>query len=326
MRIRFRSIRAFVPAALLLSAAAMTVAPAFSQQGAPASPAAQTPPQPTPATTTPPPQSALKTPADLAASVAASASKEPDYPDPRSITVGIYGLWSPDSPGPDIRGGQIAAYDLTYETLNGIGRPYKIIPQFEFGVPVTRTGMVYAEIQRYHGSADQTLGRADFIDSFSYNTGDSISSTYHIITGRIYLDDLMYPHKFPVARLRFHSIWGMRYVSVTQTVDSATEDAVAGLGGSSFALGTSYIFFPEFGAAMEYAIAPHVLFRVDGAGFGVPHHADLNETSGTLSFRKKNLEVLMGVKTLHFKTSPYQEEYEIGTFITPFFGLRWHFQ
>jgi len=76
---------------------------------------------------------------------------------------------------------------------------------------------------------------------------------------------------------------------------------------------------------MEYAIAPHVLFRVDGAGFGVPHHADLNETSGTLSFAKEPGSP-DGVKTLHFKTSPYQEEYEIGTFITPFFGLRWHFQ
>ena len=29
----------------------------------------------------------------------------------------------------------------------------------------------------------------------------------------------------------------------------------------------------------------------------------------------------MGVKTLHFKTSPQKEEYEIGTFITPFVSV-----
>jgi hypothetical protein len=76
---------------------------------------------------------------------------------------------------------------------------------------------------------------------------------------------------------------------------------------------------------MEYAIAPHVLFRVDGAGFGFPHHSDLGETSATLSVRKNNLEFLMGAKMLHFKTTPQKEEYEEATFLTPFIGLRWHF-
>jgi hypothetical protein len=63
---------------------------------------------------------------------------------------------------------------------------------------------------------------------------------------------------------------------------------------------------------------------VEGAGFGFPHHSDLADTAATLSFRQKNLEFLAGVKMLHFKTTPQKEEYEVGTFITPFVGLRWH--
>jgi hypothetical protein len=288
----------------------MTAVPLFSQPQAPAaSSASQTPGQ-----------TANQTLPTLPA-----ASTEPDYPDPRTFVIGIYGLWSPKSSGPDIRGGQAAAQLNTYESLYGIGQPYRITPHFEVGVPVTRTGMLYFDFERFHGSATQTLNRDSFIDTFSFNNGDSISSTYHIITGRIYLDDLMYPHKFPVARLRFHSIWGLRYLSLTQTVDSSTQDATAGLPGTSFQLGTNYIFFPEFGAAMEYAIKPHVLFRVDGAGFGFPHHSEIAETSAELSFRRKNLEILMGAKTLHFKTAPHKDEYEQGTFITPFVGIRWHF-
>jgi hypothetical protein len=76
---------------------------------------------------------------------------------------------------------------------------------------------------------------------------------------------------------------------------------------------------------MEYAVTPHVLFRVDGAGFGFPHHSDIGESSATLSVRKNNLEFLMGAKLLHFKSSPQKEEYEDATFFTPFVGLRWHF-
>lgn len=316
LRIRSLSIRAFSTTACLLSALTLTVSPSFSQQ-APAS----NPPS------TPTAQQPIQAPAPAPApsqSAPAPTTKEPDYPDPRGITIGIFGLYSPVSSGPDIKGGAVAANDLAYENLYAIGTPYRIIPQFEFSVPVTRTGTLYVEFQRYHGWADQTLGAPTFIDSYSFLTGDSIHSTYHIITTRMYLDDLLFPHKFPVSRLRFKAIYGLRYISVTQTVDSATEDAVAGLPGSSFELGTNFILFPEFGAAMEYAIAPHVLFRVDGAGFGFPHHSDLNETSATLSVRKNNLEFLMGVKTLHFKTTPQKEEYEVGTFITPFVGLRWH--
>jgi hypothetical protein len=319
LSIRFLSIRALIPTAMLLSVMTLAVGPSFSQQ-------AQAPvPAPNPAPQTTPGQNPGQAPAPPTAA-APPASKVPDYPDPRgTFTIGIYGLYTFSGSGPDIIGGKTASSTGTYESLYGIGRPYRIIPEFEAGIPITRTGMLYVEFDRYHGWANQTLTRPTYVDTFSFNTGDVVSSTYHIITGRIYLDDLMFPHKFPVARLRFKSIWGVRYISVTDTVDSPTEDAAAGLGGSSFQLGTNNIFLPEFGAAMEYAVAPHVLFRVDGAGFGIPHRSDIGEASATLSVRKNNLEFLMGAKMLHFKTSPQKAEYEEGTFVTPFVGLRWHF-
>jgi hypothetical protein len=320
LSIRFLSIRALVPTAMLLSAMTLAVSPSFSQQ-APSGP--QAPEQaPTPDTT--PGQNPGSAPAPSTA--AAPPAKVPDYPDPRgTFTLGIFGLYSPVSAGPSIKGGQTASYSNTYEDLFALGTPYRIVPDFEASLPVTRTGTLYVELQRYHGWNNQTLTRASFIDTFQFNPADVVSDSYHLITARIYLDDLMFPHKFPVARLRFKSIWGLRYISWTDSVGSPTEDAVAGVEGSSFQLGTNYILLPEFGAAMEYAVAPHVLFRVDGAGFGIPHRADLSEGSATLSARKNNLEFLIGVKALHFKTSPYKEEYQSGTFITPFVGLRWHF-
>ena len=320
MSIRFLSIRALVPTAMLLSVMTLAVSPSFSQQAPVSGP--QGTQAPAPETT--PGQNPGNAPAPTTS--AAPPAKVPDYPDPRgTFTIGIFGLYSPVSSGPDIKGGQTASYDNAYENLPALGTPYRIIPQFEFSIPVTRTGTLYVEFQRYHGWADRTLGAPTFVDTFSFNTGDSVHSTYHIISTRIYLDDLLFPHKFPVSRLRFKSIWGLRYISLTDTVDSPTEDAVAGVPGSSFEIGTNFILFPEFGAAMEYAIAPHVLFRVDGAGFGIPHHSDIGEGSATLSARKNNLEFLTGVKALHFKTSPYKEEYEDATFFTPFVGLRWHF-
>jgi hypothetical protein len=300
---------------------ALTVSPSFSQQPPQAAPPAASQSVPAPDTT--PGQNPGGAPAP--ATAAAPPSKVPDYPDPRTVVFGIYGLYSFTGNGPNIVGGQPAALLNAYETLNGIGRPYRIIPSFVVGMPVTRTGMLYAEFERYHGEANQTLTRDTFVDAFAFTSGQSISSTYHIVTARIYLDDLMFPHKFPVTKLRFKSIWGLRYITLTDTVDSPDADTVAGLPGSSFQLGTNYILLPEIGAAMEYAVAPHVLFRVDGAGFGIPHHSDLGEASAMLSLRKNNLEIQVGAKMLHFKTAPHKEEYEEATFVTPFVGLLWHF-
>ncbi len=242
------------------------------------------------------------------------------------MTFGAYVLSNVSYAGPSIRGGNAAATSNYYEDLFNIGQPYKAIVQYEFSIPITRTGTLYAEFQRYHGWADQTLGAPTYVDTYNFLAGDTIHTTYHIITGRIYLDDLLFPEKFPVPRLRLKSIYGIRYISVTQSVDSASEDATAGLPGSSYNIGTNFIMFPEFGLATEYAVSPHVLFRVEGAGFGFPHHADLYDAAATLSVRKKNLEFLAGVKDLHFKTTPQKEEYETGSFITPFIGIRWHWQ
>ena len=301
MRIRFLSIRAFAPAVCLVSLLAITAARSFAQQ---TPPAAQTP---APATTSAP----------------ASTTKVPDYPDPRSFFIGIYGLYGVNYSGPDIRGGKAAG--TTFESLYGIGQPYRYTLEGEAGIPVTRTGMLYADFERYHGDGSQVLTKGTFLNSVNFAAGDQIQSKYHMLTGRLYLDDLLYPHKFPVARLRFRSIWGIRYINATTSQISPTEDDVSGTPGASFGLGTYNIFYPEFGLGMEYAIAPHVLFKTDAEGFAFPHKAVMYEGNATLSVRRKNLEFMVGVKTLHFKTNPQKENYVIGDFVTPFVGLRWHF-
>lgn len=306
MSIRFFSIRAFVPAACLLTAMAVTVAPSFSQE------------QPAPAAQTPAPDAQTR-PAPP------SASKEPDYPDRRSFFIGLTGLSPLQNDSPDIRGGKTASSSGLFESLPDIGKPYRFVLQGEAGIPVSRTGMLYADFERYHGDGTQILAKDALINNINFTKGDVMTSRYSFLTGRIYLDDLLYPHKFPVSKFRLKSIWGLRFASIRYETQSSTEDDTLGTPGASYGVGTPYIFYPEFGLAMEYAVSKHALFRVDGEGFAFPHRSVLTEGGASLSFRRENLEILMGVKALHFKTSPQKEEYMIGTFITPFVGFRWYF-
>ncbi len=305
MRIRSFSIRAFVPAVCFAGCLALTVSTAFSQS---APPAAQTPTAASQRPTLPP-----------------QTNKDNDYPDKRTLEFGADLLVPASQSGPDIRGGVPAQQLNTNENLLGLGKLYKYLPRIEAGVPISRTGMLYVDFERYHGTGDQTLPADALINTFNYLKGDQMHSSYHVATGRIYLDDLLYPHKFPVSRLRFRSIWGVRYIGMTEDTISSTRDAVGGAYGYSFNGADHNIILPEFGLAMEYALAPHVLFRVDGAGFGIPHHSDFYETNAFLSVRHSNLEFVGGVRTLDFKTSPQKEEYFRGSFVSPFIGVRWHF-
>jgi hypothetical protein len=79
------------------------------------------------------------------------------------------------------------------------------------------------------------------------------------------------------------------------------------------AIGTKQIFLPTFGIAAEYAISPHVLFRVDASGFGIPHKADIWDAAATISYRRGAFEFLGGGKAFHFKTSPNSTEYLVDT-------------
>lgn len=272
-------------------------------------------------------QQAAQTPAPAAP----AAKAEPDYPDPRTVTVGIYYLIPRNvGDGVSIQGGKTAAVNGLYETLPTLGQ-FRQSPALEIGVPVTRTGMLYLDLGRINGEGNEVLTQATRLSGtgsasgFQFAVGDHIVSSYRLSTGRLYLDDLLFPHRFPVAKLRFKSIWAFRYMGVHTTVDSPTEDNAVNVANTSRLIQDSHIALPEFGLAMEYQVARHALFRIDGEGFAYPHKSVVAEGGATLAIRAGKVEVIGGVKYLHFKTNPQKEEYTSGTMVAPFAGLRWHF-
>jgi hypothetical protein len=248
----------------------------------------------------------------------------PDYPDPRTITVGVfYWLTIPGS-GPNLIGGQAAT---GFETLDHFGKEH-FAPGIEVVVPITRTGELHAEGFLAKGDGSQTAPAATTVYSTSYNKGDGLNTQYQITSGKLYLDDLLYPYKFPVSKFRLKSLWEVQYIGVKGTIDAPlkpTTDA-AGNAVTTTGTGSNNIIFPTFGLAAEYAISPHVLLRADASGFGLPHRAELYDAEGTVSYRRDKLEFRAGVKLLHFKTSPQKEEYVTDTLSGGFIGIRYHWQ
>ena len=260
-----------------------------------------------PAVQTPPPAAAPQNPANAV----------PDYPDPRTLTIGAFYWFTNSGTGPNLYTGKQA---LDYETLTDLGKP-RNSPGIQVSLPVTRTGTLHFEIFQAKGDGSQNAPAALDIFGTSISQGDTLATQYQVLTSKIYLDDLLFPHKFPVAKFRLKSLWEFQYVHAKATIDAPYVDAT---GTQETATGTKQIFYPAFGIAAEYAMTPHMLLRVDGAGFGLPHKADIWDANATISYREGSWEIFAGGKAFHFKTSPNSTEYLIQTLYGAVVGLRWH--
>jgi hypothetical protein len=304
-----------------LCAAALLV-PAFvfgqGATGTPAAPQAQPPAdsQAAPKVTSPSQQTQLP--------VAAPKSKEPDYPDPRTFFIGVFGWATLPSPQPNIIGGVAAT---GFSTLDNIGKQHPATYGVEASYPITRTGELHFEGFEAKGDGTQTAPNSTTIFATGYTAGSYLSTQYQITGAKLYLDDLLYPFKFPVSKLRFKSLWEVQYVALQATLDAplAANATSTGTLVSNAVSGTRSVIIPTFGAAVEYAISPHILLRGAATGFGIPHHAELWDAEGTFSYRySKTWEVRGGYKVMHVKTSPQRDEYITDTISGAFFGVRYH--
>jgi hypothetical protein len=243
---------------------------------------------------------------------------EPDYPDPRNFSIELYYWRTMPGTGPDIRGG---IQSTGYSSIFGTGKD-KGGPGIDISLPVTRTGVLHFDGFLTKGDGNQIAPVDTTLFGTSFTKGDYLSTQYQIESGRLYLDDLLYPHKFPVAKLRFKSIWAIRYLRVKSTIDAPLSTVTTGTTASS----NRQVILPEFGAAAEYALARHVLFRVEGSGFGIPHKSLVWDGGATLSYRHGQWSVEGGYKALGFKTSPNKDEYVRGMLAGGFVGIRYHWK
>jgi len=253
---------------------------------------------------------------------AVPVKKVPDYPDRRTITLGI-NYWATNiGDGPDMRGG---SKSTDYATIYGMGKP-KMSPGAEIIIPLARTNSLHVEYFRTQGTGNQTLTRDSDLFLNQFYKGDYLASKYRIQSGKMYLDDLLWPHKFPVSRFRVKSLIELQYFTIVSSILaplSTRKDA----GGNPVSIngqGTRTFFMPTFGLAAEYALAPHVLFRLEGSGFGLRHKAALWDGAANISWRRKSLELVAGGKLYHFKTTPANTEYLSSTLNGAFVGLRFH--
>ena len=242
----------------------------------------------------------------------------PDYPDPRTLSVGVFYWQTVPGEGPDIRGGKVAT---GYSSLFGLG---KAKPGFGVDIryPVTRTGELRFEGFLDKGTGNQKAPLDTTLFGTGFSKGDYLATQYQITSGKLYLDDLLYPYKYPVSKFRLKSLWAVRYLKVKSTIDAPLSKSTSLTSSSS----NRQVLLPELGIAAEYAIAPHLLLRVDGSGFTLPGKSLIWDCAGTVAYRRGRISVEGGFKALGYRSSPKKDEYVSGILQGGFVEVRYHWK
>jgi hypothetical protein len=268
--------------------------------------------------TTPAPQSSAQSAPQSAPQSTTKKPIEPDYPDPRSLSVELFYWQTVPGKGPDVLGGKLAT---GYSSLYELGKA-KPAPGIDVRLPITRTGELRFEGFLEKGTGNQIAPLDTTLYGTSYAKGDYLSTQYQITTGKIYLDDLLYPYKFPVSKFRLKSLWALRYLKANTTIDAPLSTSTTG----TTATASRQVFLPEFGIAAEYAIARHVLLRVDGSGFGLPGKSVIWDGNATISYRHGQFTIEGGYKALGFRTTPNKDEYVRDILQGGFVGIRYNWK
>jgi hypothetical protein len=214
------------------------------------------------------------------------------------------------------------------------GKP-KYAENVELGIAAGLHNSIRFSFNSMNASGDFTTPAALVAWSQAYAAGTYVSTNYKFVNAKLSYEYLTFPYPVGSKKFRLKTLWQVQYTSISSTFDAPQNyydsngnliiDPTTGNPISLVGSGTRAIISPTFGLGGHYYSSRHVRFEVNGSGFAVPHHWTIWDTDATVNFRfLGHVELRVGAKAYHFKTSPLAAFYLRGTMASAFVGVRWY--
>ncbi|MFB3829960.1 MAG: hypothetical protein ACE15B_24540 [Bryobacteraceae bacterium] len=159
-----------------------------------------------------------------------------------------------------------------------------------------------------------------------YRPGDYLAVGYKLENAKISLDYLSWP--FPVAdrKFRVKTLWEAQYVSVKSTFNAPLNplEDEEGTAQAWDTKGTNWFLYPSLGMGAQYVANRNFRWEAKGSGFVWPGRPALWDAETFVAIRGGRIELNVGAKAFHFRTSTKQELFWRGTLMGGFVGLRWY--
>jgi hypothetical protein len=245
--------------------------------------------------------------------------------------VGV-GAWLPTEQPTFNRGEASTFTGVSLTTMQG--KP-KYAENFEVGVAAGLHNSVRLSYTSFSAAGDFNAAGPLVLWNEAYAQGEYISTAYKFKNAKVSYEFLTWPYPVGSKKFRLKTLWQLQYTSVATTFDAPKNyydnlgniiiDPTTGNPISLVGTGTRSIISPTFGLGGHYYSSRHVRFEANASAFAIPHHWTIWDTDASVNFRfMGHLEVRLGAKAFHFKTSPLANYYVRGTMASAFFGVRWY--
>jgi hypothetical protein len=149
---------------------------------------------------------------------------------------------------------------------------------------------------------------------------EPLSMAYSLRQFKLSWNYLTYPNPPQDAKFRVKTLWEFHYMQIKPSVEATVTAPGQPLTGSE------RILLPAVGLGMEYVPSKRFRLELRGSGMTFPHKSALGDAEGSAVVRVRSLEIFVGGKFLHFKTSPNSDTFVSGTLWGPDGGVRWVFR
>ncbi|HEY1240332.1 MAG TPA: hypothetical protein VGF16_07225 [Bryobacteraceae bacterium] len=288
---------------------------ALAQQPAPAPEPGQNPPSPGPTTRLPPPL----------------PPRPPDeyMPDEGKLSVGVWGWLGRGQPiidagpvyGNDFFGNKVHIPVAPPSRLTFQGQP-NLIGGADLTIPVIKRNQLRISYFRTNASGNIVAPTDLLLWGGSYAKGDYLSTSYRLQNVKVSYEFVTWPFPIGSRKVRLKTLWQFQYTHMTTAFDAPLKSTD---NGPNTASGNKTLYAPTLGLGIDYYVTPHFRVEANGTGFMIPHRWTIWDTDASMAYRVGKVELRLGGKAFHFRTSPKSDYYLRGTLAGAFVGVRFFF-
>lgn len=169
-----------------------------------------------------------------------------------------------------------------------------------------------------------------------YTAQTYLSTAYKLQNAKISFDYLTWPYPVESRKFRLKTLWQVQYTSMRTSfdapllplVDSSGNPLVDSSGNpiSYAGEGSKWFISPMLGLGVSEFASRHFRLEANATGFAIPHHSTVWDADASANIRYGHIEVRVGAKAFHFKTSTQADFFMFNTMAAAFVGLRWYSQ
>ena len=171
----------------------------------------------------------------------------------------------------------------------------------------------------------------------SYAAGTLVTTDYRMQNVKLSFDYLTWPYPVESRKFRLKTLWGIQYTSVRTgfdapllpLVDANTGAPLVDASGNPISYvgqGTRWFMSPILGLGVAQFASRHFRVEANASGFAIPHHNAIWDADASANIRYGHIELRIGGKALHYKTTTQSDFFVKNTMGAAFVGLRWYSQ